>query len=891
MNNTQTRDGVKNRILSFLMLLMGKHLNWYVSFLGDYKSSLTPLIFNYFAPKVSIPKEDIKTIRELARQGTVIYAGKNRSSLDFLFFHHRYKMEGLPYPIFGNFINMIWWQPLQSVFRIIISRIYCIIARIPPPNPYQTDYVRRMSEEGNSSILFLRRPSGLLKRFALTERDDPMVYLLDAQKNMDKTIFIVPQMIVFHKTPTREKKNLIDLFFGPKEDPGLIRRIVVFFRYYRRAFIKIGDPVNLKEFLEERDSRADAHSSYALRRRLLDNIEAEERIITGPVLKERTELMEMVLFDPDFQRELNDLAEVTGLPVERFRQTAVEMLSEIAADFNITYVRLFDLALTWVWNNIYNGIELDREGLAKVREAGKKAPLILIPCHKSHIDYLMLSYVFYHNNLSIPHIAAGANLSFWPMGHIFRKSGAFFLRRTFKGDRLYPIVFSTYIRTILAQGFSIEFFIEGGRSRTGKLVMPKLGLLSIIISAYINGYVDDIAFVPVFIGYDRIMEESAYIKELSGGKKEKESFFAMLKGRGLLRKRYGRVYINFSDSISIKKFLADSGHNIKTITKPDIRQLQYDLAYRIVYSINESSVVTTTNLVASAFMSHIRGALTWDELCSLVSLYSDYLDYFDIRFSDTYKGRKTAIGEALSELMSERLVQQVKSDVEEEEDEAFEPLFYVPDERRLTLEYYKNNILHFFLPAAFVSTSLLYRTPGDATEAATTVDFRSLRKLFKFEFIYDLKYSDAERVRQVLAYFEQLGVIKKKQDEYEINLDRREILLAFAGLIHNYLESYLVAARNLPEYVQKNPKNERDVMRRLSAGGEKMFKKGEITRMEALAPPNFKSALTLMTHEKVLEVKNVTEGKKIIKYYSPDPEERAYSEELKQFLSSISHSP
>lgn len=891
MNDDHTPRGIKNRILSFLMLLMGRHLNWYVSFLGDYKSSLTPLIFNFFTPKVSIPTEDIKTIRELSRQGTIIYAGKNRSSLDFLFFHHRYKIEGLPYPIFGNFINMIWWQPLKSVFRIIVSHIYCFIAKIPPPNPYQTDYVRRMSEEGHSSILFLRRPSGLLKRFALTERDDPMVYLLDAQKDMTKTIFIVPQIIVFHKTPTREKKNLIDLFFGPKEDPGLIRRIVVFFRYYRRAFIKIGDPVNLREFLEERDSRADAHSSYALRRRLLDNIEAEERMITGPVLKERSELMEMVLFDEDFQRELRDLAEVTGLPVERFRKTAVEMLSEIAADFNITYVRLFDLALTWVWNNIYNGIELDKEGLAKVREAGKKAPLILIPCHKSHIDYLMLSYVFLHNNLHIPHIAAGANLSFWPMGHIFRKSGAFFLRRTFKGDRLYPIVFSTYIRTILKQGFSIEFFIEGGRSRTGKLVMPKLGLLSIIISAFINGYVDDITFVPTFIGYDRIMEESAYIKELSGGKKEKESFFAMLKGRGLLRKRYGRVYINFSEPVSIKEFLADSGHDIGTITKPEIRQLQYDLAYRIVYSINESSVVTTTNLVASAFMSHIRGALTWDELCSLVSLYSDYLDYFNVRFSDTYKSRKTAIGEALSELINERLVQQVKSDLEEEEDEVFEPLFFVPDDRRLNLEYYKNNILHFFLPAAFVSTSLLFRTPGDATEASTTVDFRYMRKIFKFEFIYDLKFSDAERVHQVLAYFEHLGVIKKTGDEYEIVPDKREILMAFAGLIHNYLESYLVAAHNLPQYVRKNPKNERDIMRRLSASGEKMFKKGEITRMEALAPPNFKSALTLMTHEKVLDTKNVTEGKKTVRYYSPGPEERKYSEELKQFLNSISHSP
>ena len=181
MKKTSSTGGLKDRFLSFIMMLLGNHLNYYTSYFGESKYSLIPLIFNYFSPKVSIPKEDEKIIRELSRKGTVIFAQKNRSSLDFLFFNHKYKIEGLPYPIFGNFINMIWWQPIKSVARIFLSKLYCFIDGSASPNPYRTDYVRRMSEEGLSSILFLRHPTGLLKRFALKEKDDPIVVMLDVK--------------------------------------------------------------------------------------------------------------------------------------------------------------------------------------------------------------------------------------------------------------------------------------------------------------------------------------------------------------------------------------------------------------------------------------------------------------------------------------------------------------------------------------------------------------------------------------------------------------------------------------------------------------------------------------------------------------------------------------
>ena len=158
-------------------------------------------------------------------------------------------------------------------------------------------------------------------------------------------------------------------------------------------------------------------------------------------------------------------------------------LHEIASDYSETFIELWEKLLTWLWKNIYDGVIVDRKGLAGIREISRQMPLVVVPCHRSHIDYLLLSYVFYKENIQLPFVAAGINLSFWPVGYIFRKSGAFFIRRSFKGLELYGEVFSRYIKAMMAEKMPIEFFIEGGRSRTGKMVMPKYGLLSMILRA------------------------------------------------------------------------------------------------------------------------------------------------------------------------------------------------------------------------------------------------------------------------------------------------------------------------------------------------------------------------------------------------------------------------
>ncbi len=157
--------------------------------------------------------------------------------------------------------------------------------------------------------------------------------------------------------------------------------------------------------------------------------------------------------------------------------------------------------------------------------------------------------------MPVPLVAAGSNLSFWPMGPLFRSGGAFFIRRTFSGAILYSKVFAEYIHKLLEEGFNIEQFIEGGRSRTGKLLMPKLGLLSILLNAYKNGACEEMIIVPIYIGYDRVLEETSYLQELEGGQKEPETLRGVIKARKFLKKRYGKIYIEFNEPILVNELV------------------------------------------------------------------------------------------------------------------------------------------------------------------------------------------------------------------------------------------------------------------------------------------------------------------------------------------------
>ena len=514
---------------------------YYSGRLYDDHNFLQLRLLKTFLSGVSIADEYVDAIKKISAEGVVVYALNQRSELNSLIISELAGRKGLPEPVFCHGMNMSFWQPLPKMMKYFWSSFLRRFGKEQKAWQGKLDYFERTVNEKKSVVIHLGESEFIENRSA----ESAIVSLINVQKKVDFPIFIVPVLVSYGRRREKEDESLINILFGQTEHTGSLRRLITFIRYSSNAFVIPAEPVKLSEYLNKSKSISEASIVHELRGELIDRIEKEKDTVVGPALKSREELIGMVLSDESMRKFIDDYAARENKDKAAVVKEARRDLYEIAADYNETFIEILRKVLNWLWNNIYDGLSIDLEGMAKIRNISKKMPFVIIPCHRSHIDYLLFSYVLYVNNIQLPFIAAGSNMTFGPMGYIFRKSGAFFLRRSFKGDKIYSEVFTKYLAILLKEGLPLEFFIEGGRSRTGKMVMPKYGLLSMIIQAYQEKYCDNFAAIPVYIGYDRVIEEKSYLKELSGASKTPENTADIIKTSKILRKRYGRVYVKY----------------------------------------------------------------------------------------------------------------------------------------------------------------------------------------------------------------------------------------------------------------------------------------------------------------------------------------------------------
>ena len=305
--------------------------------------------------------------------------------------------------------------------------------------------------------------------------------LFEVQRKTDKPILIVPQVFLWSKHQDNAKQSAFDAILGPREWPGKIRTVAQFLMNYRHVTLRAGEPVDVQRFLANEAASGDPTTDDVLVRRmtytLLRRLERERHSVLGPTRKPADRLREEVVRSPKLQKVIHDMAGEGETERRVLTARALAMVREMEAALDMNAIAAWDAAVHSVLSRIYSGIEIDEEGLARLRAATKDGSLILLPSHKSHLDYIFIAHVFYRNHLPVPVVAAGDNLSFFPLGPAFRRAGAFFIRRSFHGDRLYGAVVDAYMRRLIMDGWSMEFFLEGGRSRTGKLLAPKMGLL------------------------------------------------------------------------------------------------------------------------------------------------------------------------------------------------------------------------------------------------------------------------------------------------------------------------------------------------------------------------------------------------------------------------------
>jgi len=514
---------------------------------------------------------------------------------------------------------------------------------------------------------------------------------------------------------------------------------------------------------------------------------------------------------------------------------------------------------------MYQEVEVDQRGIERLRELGKDGTLILLPSHKSHVDYMVLSQIFYRHHMPLPLIAAGDNLSFFPMGPIFRRAGAFFIRRKFQGDRLYTAVVDAYVRRLIKDGWPLEFFLEGGRSRTGKLLPPKLGLLSIVVDAALGVPTRTTWFCPVSIGYERFVEEQAFVREVSGGEKEREDVRALMKAADAVVGRYGRLSVQFGKPLTLADVLrevdpkAGGAEGLGKLTPPKRRALITRMAYRVMNEINAVTAVTPGSLVATALLAHDRRGLPHADLVATCERLARTLHRFGARFSPALGSgdslRADALTEAVELFVRAGHVQAPRVG----EDVARTPpggagandnvIYVVPPEARLSLDLAKNVIVHFFAPRALIATALLAAPGPPLAIDALRERVLGLSRLFKYEFtfradapferIFDEEVAameaDGEITRVVLKPSEGASGIVPKGDHGRAQLD------LYARVLENFVEGYRVAARGLGALLRA-PLGAKELVRRAIPLGERMFLAGEIARREAVSRPLLENA-------------------------------------------------
>ncbi len=872
------------RVLNRLTSWLGGQEFHYAGYLPSRPGLLLRFTFDPFFSKVTVNPRHQERLKEVASQGAVVYALKYRSHLDFLFFNRRFQKLCVPAPEVAFDMNLWMFQPFSHLIQIISATLNYFTRRRSWPNPFQDGYFLRILQDKRASLMFLVDQVGFRHRF-LKPREDPIRHLLELQAQLEFPIFLVPQMIIYSRDPSREAKGLFDLFLGDRENPGKLRKLVLCLFKAKRAVVEVADPINLKEVIAAAPNELPQRElAQQVRRDLIARIDRKRRMITGPVIKSREEFLELTLTDPGLTRFMEHMAETEKKKLSKVKKTAQDYFWEISADFNVFLVNIMDRLVRWLSHNLFDGIVFDTEGFERVREAGQKGTLIFVPCHKSHLDYLILNYYIYEHNMHPPRVAAGKNLAFWPLGWIFRDSGAFFIRRRFHGAKLYAEVLFTYIKTLIKTGYNLEFFIEGGRSRTGKLVLPKMGLLNMILRAYKEGAAPDLWLVPTFIGYDQVLEEKSYLRELEGQKKETESVGQLVGARKFLKKRYGRAYIQFSDPISLNDYLAQNPeYNLEQAET--VRKLSLDLSFQVIQAINQVSVVTPFSLVCAALLTYPRKGVYRRELFRIIQVLDEYLSSMGVLQADSLDKLTEAVEETLSLCESRKLI----TPIEKEEgltDELGLGGYSIDETKRPLLEYYKNNILHFFIPASMASLSILAGQGFDFDRQQIINDLNFLQDLFKYEFVYD--GSDPEgQVHQILSYFASRGVLvnlDREGSRYTLSASGLKELAYFANLLYNYMESYWIVFRSI-KYLQKKPRSEKEFLKRIYNIGNKLYKLGEVERSEALSEANFQNALRLFG-EKGIVTKRIPEGKGATTFSPPSDEDAKdyYGRQLARFL-------
>lgn len=553
-----------------------------------------------------------------------------------------------------------------------------------------------------TSVFFLQQPDHnyLLNASAptLPPRLLRLIEILQQQPELD--IQLVPVTILWGRSPDKEDSLFKLLFTDTWATPSTLKQLINIGVHGRQSFIEFHPEQSLRDLVNfAKEQHPNLSPATYIINQLNQYLDRQREAVLGPDLSDRRNVMQSLIKAPDVQEAIRRESIRSKISLFEAERRAIGYVNEIVSDYSYSTVRFADMALTRLWTQLYDGVEV--HNFNTVRELAKDYEVVYTPCHRSHIDYLLLSYIIHRRGLMVPYIAAGDNLNLPFVGQLLRGGGAFFIRRSFRGNGLYTTVFKEYLYSIVSRNTPLEYFIEGGRSRTGRLLPPKTGMLAMTVHSHLRSANNKpIVFIPTYIGYERLMEGSTYIGEMQGNPKEAESLFGIAKTLRKIERIFGKVHVNFGEPVFLNDLLkAHHADNIRIEKNDDpipsvVSDAVTSSAHAILEKINNAVVINPVSLLSLILLATDKHTLDEELFIKQLDTYRNLATFlpYDTRSEVTALSGKEMISYGLKLKLLKR-VQHALGDI-----------ITVEDNQAVLLTYFRNNILHaFVLPSLIAS--------------------------------------------------------------------------------------------------------------------------------------------------------------------------------------------
>lgn len=620
------------------------------------------------------------------------------------------------------------------------------------------------NQKEKASVLFLQHhnENNLLNPppHAFPPRLLRLIDILENHPEVD--IELIPVTVLWGRSPDKEDSWFKLLFTDTWATPGTVKQLVNIGLHGRQSYLEFHQGQSLRTLVDfAKKTHPNLSPATYILNTLNNYLDGQREVVLGPDLSDRRNVMHSLIKSTDVQEAIRRESIRSKVSMIESERRAIGYLNEIVSDYSHSAVHFADMALTRLWTQLYDGVEV--HNFSTVRELAKDYEIIYTPCHRSHIDYLLLSYVIYKRGMMVPYIAAGDNLNMPFVGQLLRGGGAFFIRRTFRGNGLYTTVFKEYLYSILSRNTPLEYFIEGGRSRTGRLLPPKTGMLAMTVHSHLRGRSKPIVFLPTYIGYERLMEGSTYVGEMQGKPKESESIVGILKTLRKIERIFGKVHVNFGEPVFLDDMLKKHGADKIKIEKNDdpipseVSDAVNSSAHAILENINRAVVINPVSLLSLILLATPKHTLD-EEICiKQLDAYRNLVAAlpYDARTQVTPLSGKEIIAYGLKLKLIKR-IKHVLGDI-----------IAIEDNQAVLLTYFRNNILHAFVLPSLIAA--LVEHNGSIRRGDLINVIRTLYPFLKAELF--LKWQDDELKDQICAYVEALIKAKLISEDAEGNLE------------------------------------------------------------------------------------------------------------------------